>query len=78
MTERLTESQKRLQLESNRRLNEAVRTFRERAGFTEDEELTPEKIKYKRYILENVAMLKWYSFKEMEEAILSNKYLPEE
>ena len=50
MTERLTESQKRLQLESNRRLNEAVRTFRERAGFTEDEELTPEKIKYKRYI----------------------------
>lgn len=69
---------KKYEIEYNKHLNEAVKQFREKSGFTMDEELTPEKIKYKRYILEKVAMSKSFPFKKMEDAILSNEYLPEE
>lgn len=65
-------SKERLEREYRDNINKAVKRFRKEAGFTEDEVLTEEKIKYKEYKLKNIALHESIASNVLREAILKN------
>lgn len=65
-------TKERLEREYRDNINKAVKRFRKEAGFTEDEILTEEKIKYKEYKLNNIALHESIPKKVLKEAILNN------